>query len=262
MASISAVVLTKNEEDSIGRCLSSLGFCDEVIVIDDGSTDQTRSIAQEHGATVVEHELADDFSQQRTVGIEQASHDWVLCIDADEEVTPALATEITATLKTSSTARTTDTGSFGAYRIPRVDYWCGQKLSHGELLTAARSGFIRLMQKKSGQWKGTVHETFVTDGPVGQLKNSIIHRPHQSVAAFLESVNHYSTIRATELASLNHRLTLMEIVSVPLGKFLFTYLIRGGFRDGTPGFIYSFMMSFHSFLVRAKLYQYYLTQAS
>lgn len=256
MSALTAVILTRNEQETITTAISSVAFCDEILVIDDGSTDETIDRARASGAQVIEHELNGDFAQQRTFGMQQARNYWVLFLDADEEVSPALAEEIQSHIGTSTAEDSSQSNH--AFRIPRVDLWCNRTLRHGELATAARSGFVRLIDRRgSGLWQGSVHETYRTDGPVGQLTQHLVHRPHQTVAAFLASVNHYSTLRAQELYSQHHRFTLFEALAFPLGKFLATYVWQMGFRDGTPGFIYSFMMSFHSFLVRAKLFQYH-----
>lgn len=253
MTALTAVILTRNEQDTIKTAIRSLDFCDEVLVIDDGSTDETIARAKQSGARVIERELNGDFSQQRNAAMDDAKHQWILFVDADEEIPTELANEITSTLSDQETTP-------AVMRIPRVDYWCGRALRHGELSTAAAQGFIRLVHRESGQWQATVHETFVPSEstPVTQLSHAMIHRPHQTVTSFLTSINQYSTLRAQELYQQNYPFSLFETVSYPVGKFFFTYVIKQGFRDGTPGWIYSFMMSFHSFLVRAKLFQYHL----
>ena len=248
---LTAIVLAKNEEQNIARCLKALSFCNEVIVINDDSTDGTVQKAKEQGAIVVTRAMNGNFAAQRNAAMEQAKNPWILYIDADEVVSSELAKEITTLLETNTREH--------AFRIPRRDWFWGQAIEHGEVAFARKSGFIRLVKKRSGIWKGTVHEEFhPTDShvPVGQLNNTIEHYPHPTLTEFLLDINDYSTIRAKELFDTNHRFSLLETITKPVGKFIYTYFVKQGYKDGPAGFAYSFLMSFHSFLVRAKLYQY------
>lgn len=251
--SISVVILTKNEEKNLDRCLKSLEFCDEKIVVDDFSDDATKEIAATHGAKVFERKLNGDFAAQRNYGMKHAQGDWILFIDADEEMTQELKKEITTVLKYegSKVKKNID-----AYHIRRRDYWWGREIKHGELQKARRTGFIRLVKKNSGRWMHLIHEEFEVSGNIGQLHGFINHYPHPSVADFIREVNFYSTLRAKELLAQGKQATLIQTTLYPLGKFILTYFIYLGFLDGAAGFAYSFFMSFHSFLVRAKLYQY------
>lgn len=247
MPKLSVVILTKNEEKNIERCLSAVSFADEVIVVDDHSTDKTVEIAKKNKATVYEHALENDFAAQRNFGLQKAEHEWILFVDADEVVSPDLQKEITQSLLNSK---------YDAYKLRRRDFFWSQELKHGETQKVRNNGLIRLMKKSSGEWSGSVHEEFHTKANVGMLKKFIDHYPHQTIKEFLESVNHYSTLRARELQKLGKKTNSLEIVALPFGKFLLNYFLFLGFLDGPAGFAYSFFMSFHSFLVRAKLFQY------
>ncbi|CAN5135219.1 glycosyltransferase family 2 protein [soil metagenome] len=245
---LSAVVLARNEEENINRCLQSLTFCDEIIVIDDNSTDKTVEIAKKHGATVYKRSLNRDFSSQRAYAVAKAKNDWILVVDADEEVSKGLQHEIQEVVGNDNQNR--------AYYLRRRDHFWGHPVTHGELSSAYNQGFIRLFKKGAGEWRGEVHETFMTAEPTGKLDHFIEHYPHQSITSFLQEINHYSTIRAEELNHAGHRPSLREMLFYPFGKFIYTYFIKMGYKDGAAGFVYSFLMSFHSFLVRAKLDQY------
>lgn len=252
---LSAVVLAHNEETNIKRCLTSLQFCDEIIVINDNSTDKTVEIAKKHGATVYHRPLKNDFSSQRAFGAEKAKYDWILYVDADEIVSAELRDEI---IKNNDNQAISTNYQLPAtsYYIRRRDHFWGHPVIHGELSTAFNTGFIRLVKKGSGQWQGEVHETYITSGETKRLDGYLEHYPHQSITSFLQEVNHYSSLRAKELYQAGHKASLFEIVGYPFGKFMYTYFLKRGFQDGAAGFVYSFLMSFHSFLVRAKLYQY------
>lgn len=244
MNTISAIILARNEEKKIGQTIKSLSFCDEVIVIDDESSDKTIEKANAAGAKVVEHSKKDEFAGQRNWAMEQAKNDWVLFVDADEEVTENLKEEIKKIKLDTNVV---------AYSIPRKDFFWETELKFGETRKARELGIVRLIRKGGGVWIGAVHETFISTGAVKKLNGYLNHNSHESLSSFIEDVNVYSSIRAEELAKIGKKFSLLELILFPFFKFIYTYFILGGFLDGAAGFVYSFVMSFHSFLVRAKL---------
>ena len=225
--------------------MESVSFSDEILIVDNGSSDQTVSIARDNGARVIHVSNATDFSQLRNRGIESAKNDWILFIDADERVSNELRDEIIDKRQKSS---------MGTYYIKRRDHWWGKSLRFGEVHRAYSRGFIRLIQKGSGTWIGSVHEVFHTNGAVGRLNAYIDHYPHPTLKDYISDINEYSSRRAQELFRRGKTTSVFEIVSFPIFKFLYTYILLLGFLDGVEGFAYSFLMSFHSFLVRSKLY--------
>lgn len=245
---LTAIVLTKNEEENIPKVIDSLYFAEEILVLDDGSADDTVELAKKAGAKVIERKMSNGFASQRNFAQSQASFDWVLFIDADEEPSKELAQELYGVLANPQ---------YGAYYIPRRDIWWGKKLQHGEVRSVYAKGIVRLVRKNAGRWEGMVHETFQANGPIGRLKGHINHYPHPDLKDFLRTVNFYSSLRAQELYRSGKKAQIFSIVFLPFAKFIYTYFIRAGFLDGSAGFTYSFLMSFHSFLVRAKLYQYH-----
>ncbi len=255
---ITAVVLTKNEEKNIERCLESISFCDEIIVVDDYSTDKTIERIHDAGNAYIrsaqkkykifQRKLNDDFAQQRNFGQNKVSNEWILFIDADEEVTQELKKEIHRLV-------TTESRDTNAYFLKRRDYFWGQELKYGEIRKARNQGIVRLVKKNSGTWMGTIHEVFHTANNIGQLNGFLNHYPHPTLKKFINDINHYSTIRAEELFKRGIKVNIFEIIFFPFGKFIYNYFFNFGFLDGPGGFTYAFLMSFHSFLVRAKLYQ-------
>lgn len=243
---ISAVVLTKNEEKNIVDCLETLTWCDEILVIDDNSEDRTTEIAQKMGAKVFVHALEDNFSKQRNFGLQQAKNDWVLFVDADERVTSDLKNEITHLSK----ERGRDQQSNG-YFVKRVDFMWGRELKHGE---TGSMKLLRLARKDAGAWEGAVHEKWKVKGKVGKLKNPLLHFPHQTITEFLQEINFYTTLRATELYQQGVKIQWHDIILYPKVKFIYNYFIKMGFLDDIPGLIVALLMSFHSFLVRGKLW--------
>ncbi len=252
---ITTVVLTKNEEKNIEKCLKSIDFCDEIIVVGDYSTDKT--VEQVHKVCKVikfikykiyERKLNNDFAEQRNFGLEKANNEWVLFIDADEEVTRELKKEIVSLFHSSIVKE-------NAFYLRRRDYFWEQELRFGEIRKVRNRGIVRLVKKNSGQWMGTVHEVFHTANKVGQLNGYLNHYPHPTLKEFINDINYYSSIRAEELFNRRVKTNIFEIIFFPFGKFIYNYFLNLGFLDGPAGFTYAFMMSFHSFLVRSKLYQ-------
>lgn len=242
---ISAVILAKNEEGNIGRAIKSVGFCDEIIVVDDESTDKTVEIAKVAGAKVYTRSLNGDFAFLRNWAMEKTENEWVLFVDADEEVSTDLQREI---------REMGEIGQISAYYIKRRDFWWGRELKYGETQKARNRGIIRLVKKNSGKWICKIHEIWQTSNSVGKLNGFINHYPHQTVAEFLADINWYSSMRARELKYAGESSNIFKIIFFPIFKFKLTYFIFLGFLDGPAGFVYSFMMSFHSFLVWSKLY--------
>jgi len=252
---ITAVILTKNEEKNIERCLKSINFCDQIIIIDDYSKDKTVKIVHQVGVgrnrpvyKIYEKKLNNDFANQRNFGLEKTTNDWVLFIDADEVMSEELKKEIVSLFHGSIVKE-------NAFYLRRRDYFWEQELRFGEIRKARNRGIVRLVKKNSGQWMGTVHEVFHTANKVGQLNDYLNHYPHPTLKEFIKDINYYSSIRAEELFNRGVKTNIFEIIFFPFGKFIYNYFLNLGFLDGPAGFTYAFMMSFHSFLVRSKLYQ-------
>jgi len=242
---ISAIVLTKNEEKNISQCLKTLAWCDEIIVIDDYSTDKTRQIAKKHGARVFKRHLKNNYSRQRNFGLKKAQGDWLIFVDADERVPKSLQKEIKQVLK-----KPTKSGFY----IRRQDFFWGKPLHYGE---TSQLKLVRLAEKSAGRWQGRVHETWQINEPAGLLNNRLIHQRQIDIDDFLTRINRYSSIRAQELYDQTAKSNWFLILAYPLGKFLYNYILKLGFLDCGPGFVIALMMSLHSFLVRVKLFMFY-----
>jgi len=240
---ISAVVLTRNEEKNIAKCLQSLSWCNEIILIDDNSNDNTDKIARSFKAKVYQRKLNNNYSQQRNFGLKKAQYDWVFFIDADERVTVKLQDEIIKNCNQSK--------DYVGFLIRRKDFFLGQWLNFGE---TASVKLLRLAKKDKGRWQGKVHEVWTIKGKTKMLKNKIYHFKNINITEFIKKIDCYSSIRARYLYQSRVKTNLFFIIIYPLAKFFLNYVFRLGFLDGIPGLIMALMMSFHSFLVRAKLY--------
>jgi len=246
---ITAVVLTHNDAAYLEKTLQSLTWCDELIVIDDESTDNSVALTKKYGVTVYTHELNADFAAQRNVGLAKAKEGWVLFVDSDEVVSKELAIEIQKAVSQQSSAK-----SIQGFFIKRTDYMWGRELSHGETSDVR---LLRLAKKGSGEWSRPVHEVWNVEGEKGNLDHPLLHFPHPTVSEFIRDVNRYSTVNANMLASKHTPVYGWHILAYPVAKFIRNYFFLSGFKDGIPGFCMAMIMSFHSFLTRAKLYMHY-----
>lgn len=240
---LSAIVLTRNEEKNILLCLKSLTFCDELLVIDDNSTDQTVILAKKHGAKVMTHPLSNDFSQQRNFALGKAQGDWVLFVDADEQVDKRLQNDIKKAIQQDK---------IDGFYLKRRDCLWGKPLFHGE---SGHREIVRLARKNAGKWEGKVHEVWNVKEPTRSLEHYLLHYPHQSIVEFLSEINYYTSLRAHELFQQGVRVRWWDIILYPKAKFFQNYLLRTGFLDGVRGLIVALLMSLHSFLVRGKLWE-------
>ncbi|OGM16577.1 hypothetical protein A2V55_00060 [Candidatus Woesebacteria bacterium RBG_19FT_COMBO_37_29] len=244
MKLLSAIILTKNEEVNIEDCIKSLSFCDEIIVIDDNSSDGTINLARRMNAVVYPRELNDDYSAQRNFGLEKANYSWCLFVDADERVSPELKNEIL------NVTRFKNTNIMG-YFIRRKDFIWGKRIDHGE---PGNITLLRLARKGAGKWKRIVHEYWDVLGKTETLKSWLYHYPHTTLRDYLQLVNKYTTLHARANYNEHKKSSILKIIFIPKGKFIYNYLIKLGFLDGIQGLIISFMMSFHSFLSWSKLW--------
>ena len=240
---ISVVVLTKDEEKNLSQCLGSVKWVDEILVIDDNSTDKTLEIAKKFGGKIFTHSLNNDFAAQRNFALRQAQGQWVLFVDADERVSLELANEIKKEIKEKKV---------DGFYLKRQDFFGGRALKYGE---TANVRLLRLGRKGKGKFEREVHEVWDIKGNISELKNPLLHFPHQTLSDFIDHVNFHSSLHAEALKKEGVRPSLFRIIFNPLGKFIQNYIFRCGFLDGTSGIIVALMMSFHSFLARAKLYQ-------
>ena len=229
---ISACVITLNEADRLGDCLASLEFCDEIVVVDSFSTDATVALARQSGARV-EQRPFDGYRSQKQYAVELASHDWVLCLDADERVSPALAASI---------RRARDAGFEGpaGYRFARLSNYFGRFLRHGN---AYPDRVLRLFDRRRGGWRGDreVHESATVDGAVQRLGGDLVHFPYRSLHNQLEKTESYARMMAAHEFARGRRASLAKLVLAPAWRFWRGFVLRGGFLDGWHGLVYAYV---------------------
>ena len=243
---LSLVVITLNEEDSIARCIGSVPFADEIIVVDCGSTDSTAEVAASCGAKVLFQEFQ-NFSAQKQWAIEQASCDWVISLDADEYLSEELSNEISSIVK----KETVHSGFSLPFRIQymgrlmRFGPWSGER--HIRLFRNGQASF-----PDSG-----IHEGLeVSGGTIGVLrKGHVIHESYSSLSDQMEKMLRYSTLWAEEEFGKGRRSGPFRIIFRPAWRFFSAYLLRGGFLEGIPGIVSSVVSAYYVFLKWTMLYE-------
>ncbi len=238
---LSAVIITKNEEKNIEDCLKSLLFCDEIIVLDSGSSDRTTSIAARR-AKVVKRNF-DNFSAQKNYAISQAASPWVLSIDADERVTPSLATEIKE--------RLTNPAADGYYLLRRNRIF-GRWMRHG---TNGRDYQLRLIRKEKAVFKGLVHERMDPPGKAGYLQKELLHYSTDTIGSYMIKLNAYSSLEARRLIERRELFSPRRTKWRPLFLFFYLSLWKRGILDGVEGFFFAILSAYNDFLRLAKQWE-------
>lgn len=227
---LSACIIAFNEADRIADCIDSLGFCDEIVVVDSGSSDGTRDIATGRGARVIEHAF-EGYRAQKAFAVTQANHDWVLCLDADERMTPALRASIEA-------ARDQCFADAAGYCFARCTEYFGAWLRHGN---AYPDRVLRLFDRRHGGWRGTreIHEHASVDGAVRTLAGDLEHRAYRSLDDQLSRLRRYAIMMARHMHVQGRRAHVHNLVINPCWRFLRGYVLRAGFLDGWRGLLYA-----------------------
>ncbi|MBI4404699.1 MAG: glycosyltransferase family 2 protein [Deltaproteobacteria bacterium] len=242
---ISAVIVAYNEEHNIVRCLKSLQFCDEIVVVDSFSEDKTRELAASLSPRIVTHQW-EGYVNQKNFAVRLATNEWVLSLDADEEVSEELSKEIQQTLSKECV-------SCSGFSIPRKTFHSGRWIRYGGWYP---NRLVRLFKKSEGEWIGLeLHERWQCQGKEGMLYSHLIHHSFNNIADQVTRNNHYSSLGAVGLARLGTRFSLFKLITKPVSKFIETYLLKKGFLDGLPGLLISISAAYSVFLKWAKLWE-------
>jgi len=241
---VSVTIITRNEAADIEAACESVAWADEIVVVDSGSTDETAAIARRRGARVEERGWP-GYIAQKNYAASIAAHDWILSLDADERVTPALAAEIRSRLSGEPVEH--------AFRVPRVTFHLGRWIRTTDWYPDYQT---RLYDRRSAEWTGRyVHEAVTVRGGTGQLRGELQHYAYRDIADHLETIDRYTTLAATQMHEDGRRATALDLALHPLFAFLRNYIVRGGIRDGATGFLISRMNAFYVFLKFAKLWE-------
>jgi len=238
---LSVAIITRNAANQLERCLASVAFAEEIVVVDSGSTDGTVELAARRGARVVRKEWL-GFGAQKQFAVDAASHDWVLCLDADECLSTELREAIVAELKAPR--------GF-VYAVPRRNRFLGRWLKHGE---GYPDWNVRLFHRGHARWGNEpVHEKIATRSPVLRLRGDLLHDSAETLEKYLDKQNRYTSLQAESLRAAGRRTNACQLVLSPVLRFVKFYLWRLGFLDGVPGLVHIAIGCMNSFNKYAKL---------
>ncbi len=242
MLKLSAILITRNEERDLPGCLDSLrGLADEVIVVDSGSSDRTREIARERGAKVFERDWP-GYGPQKQFALEQARGEWVVSLDADERLSPALAGEIKNVLESGS--------SKSGYWIRFHLVFLGRRLRFGG---CAREHHLRLFRRDKAKYVGgAIHEGIDLDGARGRLRGVVRHESYRNFSEYLEKCNRYTGLIAEKKRTEGQRFHFWQHARLPW-EFFVRYVLKAGFLDGNPGLIYAALSAYYAWLKHVRL---------
>jgi glycosyltransferase involved in cell wall biosynthesis len=240
-APLSAVLITRNAASVLEPCLDSLGFADEIVVVDSGSSDGTTELAARKGARVVQKEWL-GYGRQKQYAVEQASHDWVLCIDADERVSQQLRASIEKALAEPVSP---------VYRMPRRNRFLGRWLAHGE---GYPDWSPRLFNRLNARWSDDlVHEKVLFAVTPGTLEGDLLHDSYDDLSTYLERQNRYTTLAARQAYEQGRSANVLYLLFSPVVRFIKFYIMRLGFLDGLPGLMHISIGCMNSYVKYMKL---------
>ena len=230
MPPITATIITLNEEDRIVECLASLSCCDEVIVVDSGSTDRTRELAKAKGARVIERPW-EGYSKQKNFAAEQARNDWILSVDADERLSIELADEIVKWKKGDPSSR--------AFSMPRRVFYLGGWIKHSGWYPDRK---VRLYDRRLSRWEGDfVHESMKVDGSIGRFQGDLFHFPYRDWNDHVARLQRYTELASKAARSAGLRGSVARLVFGPPSSFVKSFVLRAGFLDGWRGLAIAYM---------------------
>jgi len=241
---ISVYVLTTNNRRTIGRCLKSLSWAEELVVVDSFSHDGTYDICKQYTNQTFQRKWTGHRDQYQYAA-DLTHRDWIMFVDADEEIPPELAKEI----RTELNGRAKDLDGYFAYRRT---YYLGRWIRFGGWYP---DGEIRLYRRDKGKWEGGLHAKLVVEGKVGVLKNQYHHYTYGDISDQIQTIDRYSKIAAMDLLENGKKFRLSKLLFHPPFRFVKEYLFKLGFRDGLPGFIIIVSTMFYVFIKYAKLWE-------
>jgi (heptosyl)LPS beta-1,4-glucosyltransferase len=243
--SIASVTITLNEEGNIRECLESLDWVDEIVIVDAFSSDRTADICHEYTQKIIQRPWP-GFGAQKNIGIDLATTEWILVVDADERITPPLRNEILQVISDSEKEQV-------GYHIARRNYWCGKWIRHAGMYPDYQ---LRLFKKSAGRYDDVaVHEHLILDGSTSNLQNPMDHYTERQLSDHFKKFSRYTSYAAVERAKTTKKVRWTHLAFNQMATFLKVYFIRQGFREGTHGLIISVWAAMYTFVKYAKLWE-------
>ena len=240
---LTSILITKNEEANIKRCLASIkDISDEIIIVDSGSTDKRLKIAKSFNAKIINKGF-DNFASQRNFALSKAENDWVLSLDADEEISQELREEISKAIEAEE---------FDGYLIPRKNIIFGKEINHTRW---SPDKHIWLFKKSKSKFINSIHEEVEVKGRVGELKNSKIHYSHKNIHEFIKKINFYTDLEAIKLKNENVKFGFTKMLYEAKKSFMGRFLIKKGFLDGWRGFMLSYLRAIYKLILWVKVWE-------
>jgi len=239
---ITTIILAKNEEKNLPQCLESVAWVEEIIVVDDESTDKTVALAEKAGAKIYKRKL-DDFATQRNFALSKVKTEWVLLVDPDETVPQELQKEIFQAMKLKG---------FDGFYFPRKNIIFGQWIKHSGWSPDHQLHFFRT---KKGQYIGKVHEQVKVKGKVGYFKTPLIHENYQTITQYLEKLIHYTELEAEKQIKSGYKFSWPDLIQKPLDEFLRRFFAEEGYKDGIHGLALGLLQSFSELIVYLRIWE-------
>lgn len=244
---LTVVILTKNEENVLTRCINSVPFAAEVLVVDSGSTDSTCALAQHLGARVINEPWPGNFAEQRNRGDVHVRTSWILHLDADETVSVEMANELVAFFAVTAHEQV------AAGRFPRKELIFGKWIEHGGWYPQHK---LRLYRKGAGNWVGRVHENYSGfSGEPFTFTGPILHDSYRDIQTFIDKFNHYSSIDAEEEVASGRKFSFLRLFFQPIERFLGRYIGHQGYKDGMHGFVLAALIGMNYFMRHVKMWE-------
>jgi glycosyltransferase involved in cell wall biosynthesis len=243
MQKISAVLITLNAGERLDATLRALSWCDEIVVVDSGSSDDTLAICEQHACRII-HRPFDRYGKQKKFAVESARHDWVLSVDSDEIVTDQLKQEIQAVLRQDSIPH-------AGFHVSVPLIFLGTRLN-----SEASKKFLRFFNKRKGNFdEAPVHEKVRLTGSIGKLSGEMLHHSYRDLQEYFVKFNKYTSLAAQNMHERNRQISFAHVVLKCPVTFFKVYFIKGCFKNGVPGFLWAFLSSFYPVVKYAKLWE-------
>ncbi|MCK4856449.1 MAG: glycosyltransferase family 2 protein [candidate division Zixibacteria bacterium] len=243
MATLSVIIITRNEEKNIARALESVKFADQIVICDSYSTDETVAIAERYDCKIIQQEFI-GFGPAKQATLEQATGDWVLSLDADEEIDATLQEQIQQAINSNE---------YDAHRLNRISSFLGRWIKHSGWYP---DYLLRLFRREKGSFTSdTVHESVVVNGRIGRLSGHIRHHTDPDITHYLAKLDRYTSLSAQALADRKKAFRCSSLLVKPPAIFIKMYFLRSGWRDGIEGLLLALFSSFHVLCKYARLWE-------